>query len=396
MLSPDNLPAIQSALADARVDGWLLFDFRGTNPIAGGLLGFEGLLSRRAFAWVPTSGTPVAITHAIEQGPWKHWPKEWTREVYSSWRTLEETLASTVGGKRVAMEYSPGDAVPYLDRIPAGVIEMVRATRAEVVSSGELVSRFYAVWTESDIAAHDRAAEAIAQVARDAFTFAAARARGDGGAPLAEHELAEWIRKRFTDAGLETDHGPNVSAGANAANPHYEPSEASPVTITDGQIVLIDLWAKERGKTVPYADQTWMASLGAPSAEATKIWTVVRDARDAAISMVTTSVGRGEAIRGADVDDAARAVIRDAGYGQYFTHRTGHSIDSRELHGSGPNLDNLESREERLLIPGVAFSIEPGIYIPGRIGMRSEVNVYIAGGKAVVTPRKYQQDLLVV
>jgi Xaa-Pro dipeptidase len=394
MLTPAMLPAVQAALREAKVDGWLLFDFRGSNPIAAGLLGFEGLLSRRAFAWIPAQGTPVAVTHAIEQGPWRHWPAEWRREVYSSWRSLEAALASFLGGKRVAMEYSPGDSVPYLDRVPAGVIEMVRAAGAQVVSSGELVTRFYAVWTADDIATHERAAEEIARIAREAFEQAGARASSK--TPLCEHELVTWILAAFERAGLETDHGPNVSVGANAANPHYEPSAASPTPIAAGQLLLIDLWAKERGRSGPYADQTWMASLGAPSDESARIWTVVRDARDAAIDLVTSNAARGEPLRGAAADDAARAVIEKAGYGQYFTHRTGHSIDSRELHGSGPHLDNLESREERLLIPGVGFSIEPGIYIPGRIGVRSEVNVYMTEREAVVTPREIQRDLIVV
>ncbi len=190
-----------------------------------------------------------------------------------------------VAGKRVAMEYSPGDAVPYLDRVPAGVIEMVRAAGAEIVSSGNLVSRFYAIWGADDISAHVRAAEAIARVAREAFALAGTRARS--AAPLAEHELMDWIKQEFTRAGLETDHGPNVSFGANAANPHYEPSSTQPTMITAGDLLLIDLWAKVQGETVPYADQTWMASIGTPSAEAVKVWTVVRDARDAAITMVT-------------------------------------------------------------------------------------------------------------
>jgi Xaa-Pro aminopeptidase len=318
--------------------------------------------------------------------------------VYSSWRTLEETLRRTIAGKRVAMEYSPGNAVPHLDRIPAGVIEMVRTAGAEVVTSGNLVSRFHAVWTEEDLAAHRRAGEVIAAIAREAFARAGERARGT--TPLMEHELMAWIRERFASERLYTDHGPNVSFGANAANPHYEPSESSPTAITEGQLLLIDLWATESGpgaaRTVPYADQTWMASVGAPSQEALKVWTVVRDARDAAIALVRNAASRGEALRGAAVDDAARGVIRAAGLAEYFTHRTGHSIDSRELHGSGPNLDNLESREERLLIAGVGFSIEPGVYIPGRIGVRSEVNVYIGDDAAIVTPERYQEELIVV
>jgi len=393
MLNTKTLPQVQRAIGDMGVDGWLLYDFRGTNPIAAGILDLEGMVTRRAFAFVPASGTPVAITHAIEQGPWRHWPSAWKREIYSSWRSLESLLAAQVRGKRIAMEYSAGDAVPYLDRIPAGVIEMIRDAGGTVVSSGELVTAFYAVWNADHIASHVRAAEEIASIAREAFTVAGGRARS--ASPIAEHELMAWIKDRFARAGLFTDHGPNVSAGDNAANPHYEPSSAAPRLITDGEIVLIDLWAKEEPNGV-YADQTWMASVGKPSDEAVKIWEAVRDARDAAIELVTARVAAGEAVPGAAVDDAARRVIGTRGYGEFFTHRTGHSIDPRDLHGSGPHLDNLETREERLLVPGVAFSIEPGIYIPGKIGMRSEVNVYLEPGKAVVTPREYQRDLIVV
>jgi Xaa-Pro aminopeptidase len=393
MLTPETLPTVQRALADAGVDGWLLYDFRGLNPIAGGLLRLEGMTTRRAFAFVPTRGTPVAMMHAIEQGPWRHWPREWSSEIYASWRSLESLLTRHLSGKRVAMEYSAGDAVPYLDRVPAGVIEMVREAGATVASSGELVTRFYATWNAEHIASHERAAEEIATIARDAMTTVGERARG--AEPLAEHELMSWIRDRFRRAGLTTDHGPNVSAGANAANPHYEPSAESPRVIRPGDIVLIDLWAREDPDGV-WADQTWMASIGKPSAESSAIWNAVRDARDAAIALVRAKATAGEPLRGADVDDAARGVIEERGYGEYFTHRTGHSIDSRDLHGSGPHLDNLETREERLLVPGVAFSIEPGIYIPGQIGMRSEVNVYLTPGEAVVTPREYQHDLLIV
>jgi Xaa-Pro dipeptidase len=292
------------------------------------------------------------------------------------------------------MEYSPGDAVPYLDRIPAGVLEMVRAAGAKVVSSGELVTRFYAAWNPQHIESHRRAASAIAQVAKEAFTVAGKRARG--GAPLAEHELQRWILDRFKEQDLFCDHGPIVAAGANAANPHYGPSASSPRPINRGEILLIDLWAREQ--TTPnavYADQTWMASLGAPSKRAEEVWSAVRDGRDAAISLLQLRISKGEAVRGGEVDDAAREVITSRGFGAYFTHRTGHSIDPRDLHGSGPHIDNLETREERLLIPGVGFSIEPGVYVKGEIGMRSEVNAYIDGNRAVVTPEPYQKELIV-
>ena len=393
MLSPQTLGAIQSTIRDLKLDGWLLFDFHGLNPVATGMIGLEGLLSRRIFVLVPREGSPVAITHAIEQAPWKRWPSEWTRVTYSSWRTLEEHLGALVKGKKVAMEYSPGDAVPYLDRVPAGVLEMVKAAGAKVVSSGELVTRFHASWSPAHVESHQRAAAAIAQVARDAITVAGKRARG--GAPMAEHELQRWILDRFAEQKLFSDHGPIVAAGANAANPHYEPSATTPRPVQRGEILLIDLWARERTEHGVYADQTWMASLGAPSKRAIEVWEAVRGARDAAIALVQDRVSKGEPVRGADVDDASRSVIQERGFGEFFTHRTGHSIDPRDLHGSGPHIDNLETREERLLVPGVAFSIEPGVYVPGEIGMRSEVNVYLLPGQAVVTPIEYQKELII-
>lgn len=393
MLNLETLPAIQAALDELQLDGWLLFDFHGLNPVASGVLGLEGMLTRRVFALVPRTGTPIAISHAIEQAPWRKWPSEWRRERYSSWRTLEAHLGRLLKGKKVAMEYSPGDAVPYLDRVPAGVLELVQSAGAQVVSSGELVTRFYATWNAAHIESHRRAAAAIAQVARDAITVAGKRARG--GAPVAEHELQRWIMDRFAELKLFTDHGPIVAAGPNAANPHYQPSASAPRQIQRGEILLIDLWAREQTDSGVYADQTWMASLGAPSERAQEIWAAVRDARDAAIALVRERVAAQTPLRGGEVDDAARRVIESRGFGEYFTHRTGHSIDPRDLHGSGPHIDNLETREERLLVPGVAFSIEPGIYVSGEIGMRSEVNMYLVPGRAMVTPDNVQRDLII-
>ena len=393
MLTPDSLPALQEALTAADLDGWLLFDFQGTNPIAMGLLGLEGFVSRRIFVWIPRVGVPHALGHAIEPGPWHAWPLNWEKSTYSSWRSLERSVSELVKGKRIAMEYSAGDAVPYLDRVPAGVLEMVRSAGAtSITSSGELVTKFYASWSASHIASHVRAAELIAAIVQAAFLIAGERSRT--ATPIAEHELMRWMQERFARSGLSADHGPNVSAGANAANPHYEPSATSPRPIRDGEVLLIDLWAKEVNGV--YADQTWIATLGPPSPRAQEIWAAVRDARDVAIALVRAAATEGRPLRGGDVDDAARAVITERGFGEYFTHRTGHSIDSHSLHGSGPHLDNLETREERLLVPGAGFSIEPGIYIPGEIGMRTEVNVYLEPGKAVVTPKVYQRELIVV
>jgi len=392
VLTPETLPRIQAALAEAGLDGWLLFDFRGMNPIAAGILQLKGLQTRRVYAYVPRQGVPTAVTHAIEQGPWEQWPAGWKRVVYSGWRELEAAIASLVRRQRVAMEYSPGDAVPYVDRVPAGVVELVRAAGADVVSSGELISRFYAVWTPEQAAAHRRSAAAIAEIGREALRVAGREAAA--GRPTTEYALQRWILGRFARAGLEATDPPIVAIGPHAANPHYGPSETHSTPIAPGDVLLVDLWAREPGQ--PYADQTWMGVLGAPSVETVRVWEAVRDARDAAIQFLRDRVPTGQAIPGGAVDDAARQVIESRGFGRLFIHRTGHSIDSRDIHGSGPHIDNLETREERLLIPGVAFSIEPGVYQPAKLGVRSEVNAIIGDRTVEITPDDYQRELMQV
>src|SRR4051812_31095583 len=304
MLTPSLLPRIQAELDAQSVDGWLLFDFRGTNAIAGGLLGVQGLASRRMFAWIPRAGKPTAVQHAIEPGPWRHWPEDWNKEIYSSWKTLEGTLAKLIKGKRIAMEYSAGDAVPYLDRIPAGVIEMVRNAGAEVVGSGHLVSKFYAVWTPENIASHEKSAEIIAGIAKDAFEVIGERSRSSR--PATEYEMTKWIQDRFKAAGLFTDHGPNVSVGPNSADSHYEPTAEKSLAIGENRVVLIDLWATDKHGINPYADQTWMAFTGKnPPEKVMKVWEAIRDARDAAIRIVVDNAAKKKPVAGAAADDAA-------------------------------------------------------------------------------------------
>ena len=392
VLDTKSLASIQSAIKEAGVDGWLIYDFHGLNPIAVGLLQLRGMTTRRFFVYVPANGVPTAITHNIEQGPWNVWPPKWGKERYSSWRELESLLRDLVNGKKVAMEYSPGDAVPYLDRVPAGVIEMVRAAGATVVTSADLVSRFYAVWNAEQRASHERAARAVSTIGQEAIRLAGSRA--DSATPMTEYALASWIRERFAAGGLETDHGPIVAIGPNAANPHYEPTAERSATIKRGDILLIDLWAKE--KEGVFADQTWMGSLGEPTHRDKAIWLAVRDARDAAILLLEKRISSHKTVSGGEVDDTARAVIVDRGFGEFFVHRTGHSIDPRDLHGSGPHIDNLETREERALIPGIGFSIEPGVYLENDVGMRSEVNAFIGADSVLITPTDYQKELLVV
>src|SRR5688572_26113760 len=294
MLTPETLPAVQAALAEASLDGWLIFDFHGLNPIAIGVLGLNGMATRRTFVLIPREGRPAAITHAIEQGPWRDWPSQWEKTTYSSWRMLESQLHDLVSGKQVAMEYSAGDSIPYLDRIPAGVLEMVRAAGASVVSSGELVSRFYAVWSEENLASHNRAAEVIAGIARDAGVNAGEKAKGRS--PLNEYELQRWILDRFAGDRLETDHGPIVAIGANAANPHYEPSPAKSWIIGRGLIRRLDRWAREWNGV--NADRRWMFSLGEPRGGHVEVWTAIRDARDSALDLLRSRIGSGAAVRG--------------------------------------------------------------------------------------------------
>jgi Xaa-Pro dipeptidase len=381
-LTPDTVARIQQELRALDVDGWLLYNFKGINAIANDLLGLPAL-TRRYFVWIPAEGTPVVVSHDIEQQPWTGWMGDnWQ---YSTWRDLESRLAQLLpGNPRVAMEYAPGDAVPYVDKVPAGVIEMVRATGATPVTSGDLVSAFYARWSDDGVASHHRAARHVYEVAHEAFRRIASAVREGRG--VGEWEVRQWIMGEFARRGITVGGDAIVAVNANAANPHYGPSADHHAQIREGDLVLIDLWGKEDDGAI-YADQTWMGYVGTEvPARLAEIFAAVRDARLAAIDLIRRRWDAGEAIAGGEADDASHGVIAERGWGENFIHRTGHSID-RELHGSGPNIDNRESRDTRRLIPGVGFSIEPGVYLHGDVGFRSEVNVYMGpNGPEVTTP----------
>lgn len=386
-LEPETVRRIQAELQAAGIAGWLLYDFHASNRVASELLGLPAL-SRRYFVLIPADGTPVAVTHRIEQQPWEGWIGE--KRVYGSWRELESELAALVSGVgTVAMEYAPGDAVPYVDLIPAGVAEMVRSAGTEIVTSANLVSAFYSRWSAAGEASHRRAAQVVRDTAFAAFARIGEQVRA--GTPASEWEIASWIAAELKRCGLHVGVGCIVGANANAANPHYAPSADKHAQIREGDLVLIDLWGKESDDAI-YADQTWMGFVGSTVPERlTHIWEAVRDGREAAVALVRERWDRGVPVAGCDVDDAARAVIVERGFGEYFIHRTGHSID-RELHGSGPNIDNLETRDTRELISGVGFSIEPGIYIAGDVGFRSEVDVFMGpDGPDVTTPQPQRE-----
>jgi Xaa-Pro aminopeptidase len=384
---------VQAALRELELDGWLLYEFHGVNRIAVAMLGLAKT-SRRSFVLVPAEGEPVALIHAIEASSWRHWP--FARRVYSGWRDMEKQLAELISGRsRLAMEISPGGAVPGLDYVPAGVASMLLGLAGseglELASSGDLVSRFHSAWTPEQLTDHRRAAEIVADVAKRAFARAADAARN--GKPTTEGALSDWIRAELGSKGLTEQMDCIVAIGPRASDPHYAP-EGAGEAITKGAVLLIDLWGAFPDSVA--ADQTWMGILAASvDAKTQKVWEAVRDARDAALDHLRARAREGTEVRAYEVDDVARGVIRERGYGDRFVHRTGHSIDT-ELHGSGPNLDNLETRDDRVLVPGVGFSVEPGVYLPGELGIRSEVNVYWGPDGPEITPASAQKDIFLL
>ena len=389
MMRPSELDraALRDGLAQAGADAWLLFDFHGVNPVLGHVLGIGGMATRRLFVLLPADGEPVAVAHKIELQPLERFPGRVVP--YARWEELHAALGPLVAGRTLAMEISPDDAVPYLDRVPYGVVQLITRLGGRVVPSGPLVTAFAARWSPAELADHLAAAEILASVAREEL----GRAVREGGTGLRETALQARVVRALEERGLVLDTLPIVGFGANAANPHYEPIEGRDAVLERDQVVLLDLWAGRSRETV-FADQTWMGFSGArPPVKVEAVWRVVREARDATIAAVRDAVSAGRPVSGFEGDRAARAVIERAGYGANFVHRTGHSID-RDLHGSGPHLDDYETHDDRRLVPGVGFSVEPGIYLPGEFGVRSEVNMYWGPQGPVVTPGEPQRELI--
>jgi Xaa-Pro aminopeptidase len=382
-----DLGILQAALRERDLDGWLIYDFHHLNPVAGRVLGVGGMGTRRLFVWLPVEGRPTAVAHRIELQPLDGFPGEIL--AYSTWQELHAHLGPLVAGRRAAMEVSPDDAVPYLDRVPAGVVQLVERLGGRVEGSADLVTLFSAAWSAAELADHRSAAETLADIARTTLhevVREAGRAR--------EAAVQRRVLERMTGAGLETIDPPIVAFGANAANPHYEPREGTDALLARNQVVLLDLWGGRSLATV-FADQTWMAFAGPDVPDTVqRVWTIVRDARDAAIARLRVAVAAGDRVSGAQLDAAARSHIVAHGFGDAFVHRTGHSIDI-DLHGSGPHLDGFETQDDRVLLPGVGFSVEPGIYLAGDFGVRSEVNVVLHREGPEVTPREPQTTLIV-
>lgn len=380
-----------SELRAAGIDGWLLYDFRGRNPMAADLLGMPEGQKRRFFVMLSPDAPPAALVHRIELSGWSDWSGP--IETYVGWEEMEAKLGRLLAGRdTVAMEVSERDAVPYVDNVPAGVLELVESLGGRVTSSVDLISRTVAQWGPRGRDLHRRAAEILARTARAAFDLAARAASGEAedGVPATEHALAEWVRVRLRGAGL-IGADTIVAVGANAAKPHYEPEVEGSAPLRAGEVFLIDLWGRFLEPAAVYADQTWMGWLGPePPGDVQAAWEAARDARDAAVDRIRRA---GDDLpTGADVDRAARAVLIERGYEDAIYHRTGHAID-RDLHGVGPNIDSVETRDERKLVPGVGFSIEPGLYFEGRFGVRTEIDVFVCDDGPEVSPDEVQQEL---
>ena len=388
-----NLTAIQSALRELAIDGWLVCDFRGSNLLGRRVLGFADgdIKSRRWFYFLPASGEPCKLVHRIETGALDALPG--SKRVYLRWQELEEGLKSILtGAKRIAMEYSPRNANPYISRIDAGTVELVRSIGLEIISSGDLVQRFEATWDDEQWQMHLDAAKHTDAAYGVAWRFIADAVRRRGS--VLETEVQAVILRHFDANGLTTYSPPIVGANEHSGDPHFETSAATDTAMKEGDFVLIDLWAKLARPRSVYSDLTRVGYIGRQAPEKhERVFQVVAAARDAAIAAVKDAFAAGRPLPGWQVDQAARDEIEKAGYGQYFVHRTGHNI-GQEVHGSGAHMDNLETREERLVMPRTCFSIEPGIYLP-EFGVRSEINVFADGGGQVhVTGGELQRHIV--
>jgi Xaa-Pro dipeptidase len=382
--------AVQADLKAAGLDGWLFYDFRGRDPIALRILQLPpGMRTRRWFYFVPTKGAPRKLVHKIESEALAALPGETL--CYAGQNELQANLQELVdGAQSIAMQYSPRNAIPYVSMVDAGTVELVRSVGPRIYTSADLVQKYEACWTEEQLESHLAAGEVVDRIIRDGFQLAAKGARD--GRPLTEYVLKQWILKEFDAADLMAEEGPDVAVGPNASDPHYGPAEGTAAPIREGQLLLLDVWAKKKTPGSVYYDVTWTGFLGTKVPEEhAKVFGAVRAARDKAIDLIRSAIANGTPLQGWQVDNAARGVIKDAGYGKYFFHRTGHSI-GESVHGNGVNMDGLETKDTRHLIPRTCTSIEPGIYLPD-FGIRSEVNVYIGEREARVTGA-VQQELL--
>ena len=389
-----RLPEIQAAIRSEGLDGWLLYDFKDLNPIARCVAGIpaDRFLSRRWACFIPALGAPRWLLHAIEAGSMADLAPD--AATYISWQAWREGLVALLAGAgRVALEVSPGCAIPYISRVDAGTVELIRGLGVEVVTSADLVQVAEAVWSPAQLASHRRAGAALIEVQAAAFAFA--RERLAAGLSVTECSIQDFMMAQFAGRGLETDHPPIVGINGHAADPHFTPRRDADTPLRPGDYLLLDLWAKEPGPDGIYGDITWVgfAGSGLPP-RIQQVFEAVRQARDTAVSFARSRLQAGQVVYGYLIDDACRAVIEQAGFGPHFIHRTGHSIGASD-HGNGVNIDNLETQDRRRLIPGVGFSIEPGIYLPDEgFGVRLEIDCYVSENELEVTTLPLQEEIV--
>ena len=391
-ITHETLPQFQEFLTKQDVDAWLLYDFHDLNPFSRQFAGLEaGNITRRWFYLLPAQGTPRIIAHSIEENYFRELPGDLT--LYSGWKELESNLADLCkGSPKIAMEYSPGAALPYVSKIDAGTMELIHSLGVEVVSSGDIIQYFHSRWTRQGYEMHKATVPIMHRIREQAFRAIAEAIKA--GQPVNEYVIQQQMLREFEQAELVTDHPPIVAVNAHAAMPHYIPTEDAHDPIKKGDLVLIDMWAKQDHPEATYVDITWTGFVGEEVPEnIAAIFDIVKRARNTAVEFIQNRLSAGEPVAGMEVDNACRGIIEEAGYGQYFTHRTGHSIDV-EVHGAGVNIDALEVRDDRQLIPNVGFSIEPGIYLPDEFGIRSEIDCFITESGVEVTTEPTQEEVL--
>jgi Xaa-Pro aminopeptidase len=377
-----DIGEMQKDLRGPKLGGWLFYDFRGRDPIAHRILGLpQGMRTRRWFYFVPAKGAPKKLVHKIEAGSLASVPGETL--YYAGQKELRANLKKMLGrAKKVAMQYSPKNAIPYVAMVDAGTVELVRSFGVKVVSSADLVQKYEACWSKEQLESHLAAGRVIDRIVREAFDRAAECVKEKR--PLTEYDLQQFILQKFEAAGIMTEEGPDVAVNGNASDPHYGPTPEKTSPIREGDLLLLDVWGKQKVADSVYYDITWMGYLGAVVPDKyMKIFNVLRDARDRAVELIQSSVKDRKPLQGWQVDKTARSVVEKAGYGKYFFHRTGHNIGTA-VHGNGVNMDGLETQDERHLIPHTCNSVEPGIYLP-EFGMRTEVDVYVDEKEARVT-----------
>lgn len=390
----ERVSLIQRTLRETGLaDGWLFYDFRGSDPLAYRVLQLDPSrhVTRRWYYWVPATGDPVKVLHRIEPHALDELPGR--SQFYVSWEEQHRLLSSLLASqRRVAMQYSPMNAVPYVSRVDAGTIDLVRSFGPDVVSAADLIQRFEAVWTDEQVDSHCYAVTALRRIVDEAFAHVGSALTA--GRSLTEYGLQQFILGRIHDAGMVTSSPPIAAVDAHSADPHYGPDPMGCASITRESLVLIDLWAKRREPGAVYGDITWTGYTGSRVPDKHRaVFEVVRQGRDAAVMFVQGQVAAGEFPYGWQIDAACRQVIVTAGFGDQFVHRTGHSI-GEEVHGNGANIDNLETQDSRRVIPRTCFSIEPGIYLPGEFGIRSELDLYVTEREAVAYGQPIQMEIL--